>query len=306
MGAMQLRINKLSSAFGSAAFLLSCAVALNAVSFGQTPAQWVAEHNKYRRTITAFDGKPTSSPDLIWSDALAKDAQEWATKMSASAEFKHRPNSSNSASQDARGWGENLAWGSSATYNGLEGLTAWYNEKPFFLPVTSKCSAGNVCGHYTQVISQLSREVGCATASGPNGVYAVCNYTPHGNDASNGSYADLYPSQRAPAPGGAAFGNLKTEMGLDLSHSECLKTVADGLLAAGVPTTAGNPADLAPACGFTKVRSYDSGVMSAYTGTPDSAAATFINYNFQGKVLGTNGAVAFAVNPARAVLVTGE
>ena len=47
-------------------------------------------------------------------------------------------------------------------------------------------------------------------------------------------------------------------------------------------------------------------LMSAYAGTPDSAAATFINYNFQGKVLGTNGAVAFAVNPARAVLVTGE
>lgn len=137
-------------------------------------------------------------------------------------------------------------------------------------------------------------------------MYAVCNYNPHGNDVSNGAYADLYANQRAPVPGGVAFGNLKSEMNLDLRYNECLKTVADGLLAAVVPTTAGNPADLAPACGFTKVRSYDSGVMSAYTGTPGSAAATFINYNFQGKVLGTNGAVAFTVNPARAVLVTGE
>ena len=297
---------KPSNAFGSAAFLLSCVVALSAVSFGQTSTQWVAEHNKYRRVITAHDGKPTSSPDLIWSDALAKDAQEWATKMSANGEFKHRPNSSNSTSADARAWGENLAWGSSATYNGLEGLTAWYNEKPFFLPVTSKCSAGNVCGHYTQVISQLSRQVGCATASGPNGVYAVCNYTPHGNDTSGGNYADLYPNQRAPVPGGAAFGNLKSELNLNLIYSECLKSVADGLLAASVPTTAGTPVDLAPSCSFMKVRSYDTGVMSAYTGTPDSAAATFINYNFQGKILGTNGAVAFTVNPARAVLVTGE
>ena len=46
--------------------------------------------------------------------------------------------------------------------------------------------------------------------------------------------------------------------------------------------------------------------MSAYTGAPDSAAATFVNYNFQDKVLGANGAVAFSLNPARAVLVTGE
>lgn len=303
-----MKMNKItpSGAFGSAAYLLFCAIALSAVSFGQTSAQWLTQHNNYRRVITAFDGGPTSSPDFIWSDALANDAQEWATKMSASGEFKHRPNSSNSSSTDARAWGENLAWGSSATYNGLEGLTAWYNEKPFFLPVTSRCSAGNVCGHYTQVISQLSREVGCATASGPNGVYAVCNYTPHGNDTSNGGYADLYPNQRAPVPGGAAFGNLKNELNLDFSYSECLKTVADGLLAASVPTTAGNPADLAPACNFMKVRSYDTGVMSAYTGAPDSAAATFINYNFQNKVLGTNGAVAFSLNPARAVLVTGE
>lgn len=283
-----------------------CAVALSAVAFGQTSGEWVAAHNNYRRAITGYDGKPTASPDLVWSDALAKDAQDWANQMSTTGEFKHRPNSSTSSSAAARAWGENLAWGSSATYTGIEGLTAWYNEKPFFLPATSKCSAGNVCGHYTQVMSQLSREVGCATASGSNGVYVVCNYTPHGNDVSNGGYADLYPNQKAPAPGGAAFGNLKTELSLDLMYSECLKSVADGLLAAAVPATAGNPVDLAPGCNFTKVRSYDSGVMSAYTGVADSAAATFINYNFQGMVLGTNGAVAFSLKPARAVLVTGE
>ena len=303
---MNMNMNKLKpSAFGFVTFLLASTVAL-AVSFGQTPAQWVTEHNKYRQNLTGFDGKPTASPNLVWSDALAKDAQEWADKMSVSGEFKHRPNSSTSNSGDARAWGENLAWGSSATYGGLEGLTAWHNEKPFFLPVTSRCSANNVCGHFTQVISQLSREVGCATTSGPKGTYVVCNYTPHGNDTSNGGYEDLYPNQKAPVPGGASFGNLRTALKLDLIYNDCLKTVADGLLAAAVPTTAGTPVDLAPACNFTKVRSYDSGVMSAYTGSPDSAAATFIDYNFQDKVLGLNGAVAVNLNPARAVLVTGE
>lgn len=277
-----------------------------AVSLGQTPAQWVTEHNKYRQNLTGFDSKPTASPNLVWSDALAKDAQEWADKMSATGEFKHRPNSSNSDSADARAWGENLAWGSSATYGGLEGLTAWFNEKPFFLPATSRCSTGNVCGHFTQIVSQLSREVGCATASGGNGAYVVCNYTPHGNDTSGGGYADLYPNQKAPVPGGTSFGNLKTALKLDLIYNECLKAVADGLLTAVVPTTAGTQIDLAPACNFTRVRSYDSGVLSAYSGSPDSAAGVFINYLFQGTVLGLNGAVSVSLNPARAVLVTGE
>ena len=292
------------SAFGSVTFLLASTVTL-AVSFGQTPAQWVTEHNKYRQNLTGFDGRPTASPNLVWSDALARDAQEWADRMSATGQFRHRPNSSTN-SADARAWGENLAWGSSATYTGLEGLTAWYNERPFFLPDTSRCSPGNVCGHYTQVISQLSREVGCATASGPNGTYVVCNYTPHGNDTTSGGYADLYPNQKAPVPGGASFGNLRTALNVDLVYNDCLKTVADGLLAAAVPTTAGTQVDLAPACNFTKVRSYDSGVLSAYTGTPDRAAAAFISYIFQNGVMGVNGAVAVNLNPARAVLVTGE
>ena len=303
---VQLFDRNFGSFRGSARMILSTMFLASAVSFGQTPAEWVAEHNKYRRGLETHDGKPTSSPDLVWNETLAKDAQEWATRMASSGEFKHRPNSSTSTSPDARAWGENLAFGSSETYSGLDGLTDWHNEKPFFLRATSKCSAGNVCGHYTQVISQLSREVGCATATGKGGTYAVCNYNPHGNDVSNGSYADLYPGQKVPAPGGAAFANLKTDASLDIMFNECLKTAADALLAAAVPATAGTPVDLAATCGFAKVRSYDSGVLSGYTGTAEKAAGTFINYRFQGKVLGTSGGVAVGVNPPRAVLLTGE
>ncbi|MCX6603766.1 MAG: CAP domain-containing protein [Acidobacteria bacterium] len=290
----------------AAGLILPGVVLLSAISFGQTPAEWLNGHNKYRRTLVTHDGKPTSTPDLVWNETLAKDAQEWATKMAASGEFKHRPNSSTSKSSDARAWGENIAFGSSATYSGLEGLTAWYDEKPFFLPATSKCSPGNDCGHFTQVVSQLSREVGCATGTGANGTYAVCNYNPHGNDVSNGSYADLYPGQKAPAPGGALFASLKADASLDIMFNDCLKTAAEGLLAAAVPSTAGTPVDLPGACGFTKIRSYDSGVLSGYTGAEDKAAGTFINYRFQGKVLGTSGGVAVSVNPPRAVLLTGE
>ncbi len=56
------------------AVLLTGVLTLSTLAFGQTPAQWVDAHNKYRRTLVGFDKNPTSSPDLVWSDALARDA----------------------------------------------------------------------------------------------------------------------------------------------------------------------------------------------------------------------------------------
>lgn len=297
---------------GQLPFVLSAVMVFGALSFGQTPDQWVSAHNNYRRNLVGFDGNPTSSPDLIWSAALANDAQDWANRLAASAEgmLQHRPNSGNSASPDARSWGENLAWGTSATYTGLEGLTAWYNERPFFNPATSKCTAGNVCGHYTQVISQLSREVGCATAmrsTAPNaGLFVVCNYSPHGNTQQNGAYAELYRNQRPPVPGGAVFANLNTTMQLDLRFNQCLLDLATGLLAAPPPATAGTPTTLTPSCNFATVRSYDTGIGATGSFTPDSAGGQLINLYFNGQVLGVNGAVIVRLSPARAVLVTGE
>lgn len=292
--------------------LLGFAAAFGTFASGQTADQWVSAHNNYRRNLTGFDGKPTSSPDLVWSATLASDAQDWANKLAASPEgmLRHRPNSNESQSPDARAWGENLAWGSSPTYSGLDGLTDWYNEKPFFDTATSKCTAGNPCGHYTQVISQLSREVGCATAvrsTDPNaGVFIVCNYSPHGNTQQNGAYAELYKNQRPPVPGGAVFANLNTTMQLNLMFNQCLLDVATRLLAAPPAATAGTPVTISPTCNFTTVRAYDTGVGATGTFTPDSAGAQLINLYFNGQVMGVNGAVIVSLNPARAVLVTGE
>ena len=303
---MQSRAKKPGNVIGTIALLVSGMTIMSVLSFGQTPAQWVSSHNNYRRTLIGYDGKTTSSPDLTWSDGLAKDAQEWANQVAAAANLKHRPNSSRSTSPDARAWGENLAWGSSDSYDGIAAITAWYNEKPFFQPPTSTCTPNNVCGHFTQVISQLSREVGCATASGADmSVYVVCNYSPHGNTQENGAYAELYNNQRPPVPGGALFGNLKG-IGLDLKFDECLRMTAVGLLAAP-PANAGAPTDLAAACTYSKVRAYDSGIGAAgFTGTADNAGAALINLYFKDQVMGLNGGVVVSLNPLRVVLVTGE
>ena len=273
-------------------------------SFGQTPDEWVTAHNKYRRVLTGYDGKPTSTPDLIWSDALAKDAKEWADKVAASGNFVHRPNSSQSQSPDARPYGENLGAG----YSGIAMVDAFVvNERPFFHPLTSKCKGG-VCGHYTQVISQLSREVGCANATAANGtIYGVCNYTPHGNlQVDGGGYSELYPNQQPPVPGGPMFVNLNREAQLDLRFNECLRSTAAAILNTTAPQGA---TDIPAACTYTKLRAYDSGSDSGlmgYTGTADDAGGYLIGMFFKGKVLGVFGAVAVSTNPLRAVLVTGE
>lgn len=302
-----MNYRKIDHAGRTVAFLLGVMTASGTLSFGQTSAQWVSAHNAYRRGLVGFDGNPTASPDLMWSDSLAKDAQDWANKMAVSGRFEHRPNSGSSNSADARPWGENLAWGSSPTFDGIAGLTSWFNEKPFFLPATSKCSAGNVCGHYTQVVSQLSREVGCATAMGADqSVYVVCNYSPHGNLQQNGAYSELYLNQRPPVPGGAVFANLNTTMQLNLMFNQCLLDTANGLLAAPPPATAGQPSTLPASC-FTTMRSYDTGIGAAGNfPSADAAGAALINLYFNGQVLGVNGAIAVSLNPLRAVLVTGE
>jgi pathogenesis-related protein 1 len=288
------------------ASLLIVVLASCSLAFGQTPSQWIDAHNKYRHSLLGFDGNPTSSPDLIWSDALAKDAQDWANKNAAAGKSTHRPNSGSSTHADARPWGENLAWGSSSTFDGLAGLMAWYDEKPFFVPASSTCTANNVCGHFTQVVSQLSKEVGCATASGADlSVYVVCSYSPHGNTQQDGAYSELYKNQRPPVPGGAVFGNLKG-IGLDLRFNDCLQMQATAMLAAP-PAKPGVPSDLVPSCGFSKVRAYDTGLgASGFTGTADRAGAALTNLIFPGQVLGLNGGIAAGVTPLRSVLITGE
>jgi pathogenesis-related protein 1 len=168
--------------------MVSILVVLCTTSFGQTPNEWLNAHNKYRRTLVGHDGKPTSSPDLVWSARLARGAQVWANKLAASGRLQHSPNSD---------FGENLGAG----YGGTTAVDAWAGrEKALFNPLTGSCHPTSaVCGHYTQVISQLSKEVGCANASSADGmVFTVCNYFPHGNLQENGRYAELYPNQRPP------------------------------------------------------------------------------------------------------------
>jgi pathogenesis-related protein 1 len=68
----------------------------------------------------------------------------------------------------------------------------WVNEKKDYhgQPLCAPSSPGDpVIGHYTQMVWNTTKEVGCGFASGPGGVFAnsggtgilVCQYNPPGN-----------------------------------------------------------------------------------------------------------------------------
>ena len=138
-----------------------------AVSAQNKLLEFVDLHNQARSSL--------GLPDLIWSDELAAQAQQWANAMA----FKDE------ASHSGSGQGENIWFGenNSATIEDMFGL--WLNEKQFFiesLPVPDNCSeTWDKCGHYSQIVWSQTTLIGCAAAASQTNDYVICRYDPPGN-----------------------------------------------------------------------------------------------------------------------------
>ena len=128
------------------------------------------------------------APALTWSNSLATEAQSWAEHLAALNQGKPLDTIRQSdLVHSTTTLGENLAqaaaWGtgpvSPPTTESL--IQSWINEKSY------------MGGHYTQMIAQNTKEVGCGIASGKGSVtggsmtgesvYLVCRYNPQGNTA---------------------------------------------------------------------------------------------------------------------------
>ena len=126
-----------------------------------------------------------------WSDKMVRYAQEWANHQATTKNCKmqHRPHHEGKFKQV---YGENLFWASPKRWSDgkverqritiLEVIKAWTDEVVDYDYQHNSCTAGEQCGHYTQIVWRETRAVGCAIALCPDQSQLwVCNYDPPGN-----------------------------------------------------------------------------------------------------------------------------
>ena len=126
----------------------------------------IAAHNAVRATVGV--------PDLVWDDALAEIAAEWAAGLATNGCVMEHDYSSP--------YGENIYWSSfESTVDQV--VTAWASEVAFYDYDANSCDAGEQCGHYTQLVWNTTERVGCAKVTCPSdgGEIWMCDYDPAGN-----------------------------------------------------------------------------------------------------------------------------
>ena len=126
------------------------------------PDQMVAAHNAVRARLHL--------PPLVWSEKLAKAAQEWANTLVKEGAFHHPAKSP---------WGQNLYEVTGGEFLPEQIVSGWASEASKYDYHANQCRG--MCGHYTQLVWRDTREVGCAVARGGNREVWVCDYSPRGN-----------------------------------------------------------------------------------------------------------------------------
>ncbi|MEP1034741.1 CAP domain-containing protein [Ekhidna sp.] len=123
-------------------------------------------HNYWRADVGVLE-------KLEWSDEMAELAADWAKQLKANdCGWEHRPNNK---------FGENLFKGTTGAFDAKYVVDAWASEKEDYNYNRNKCKPGKMCGHYTQIVWQTTKKVGCAKISCGGMDIWVCNYDPPGN-----------------------------------------------------------------------------------------------------------------------------
>jgi len=128
---------------------------------------------------------------LKWSPALAATAAAWAARCvddeSPFGIIDHNPDRRTGHPYYV---GENI-YASTGSASPTVAVSKWAAEAAHYDYATNTCAAGQVCGHYTQVVWAGTREVGCARHDCPGLAYPsaiVCDYGPGGNVAGSKPY----------------------------------------------------------------------------------------------------------------------
>ena len=134
-------------------------------------ARALAAHNRERARM--------SEAPLVWDEALAQGALDWAQELARSGKFEH------ASAERRKKAGENLFMGTAGAYPIETMIEQFISERDDFLPGTSPAVTrdGNWrnVAHYTQIVWRGTQKVGCAMARGPRDDFLVCRYWPAGN-----------------------------------------------------------------------------------------------------------------------------
>lgn len=132
----------------------------------------LTQHNLFRAEV--------GSAPLVWDNAIAQGAQQWADAKQADGKFEHSTNGSRP------GLGENLAGGGvkDATIRLAtgRGVTPPEDERAVYHANPAPINSTNF-SHYTQIVWDKTTKVGCGFApAGKLGFgMVVCRYGPGGN-----------------------------------------------------------------------------------------------------------------------------
>ncbi|KAK3227710.1 hypothetical protein Dsin_007572 [Dipteronia sinensis] len=111
-------------------------------------------------------------PPLKWDAKLARTARRWGDERRNDCEMRH----------SSSPYGENLFWGGQDHWTPTEVVESWAKEQDYYNVLSNGCDAGQMCGHYTQIVWRSTAKIGCARQKcAGGGVLVICNYDPPGN-----------------------------------------------------------------------------------------------------------------------------
>lgn len=162
----------------------------------QTRATLLQAHNELRDDAASGylnnQKRATKLPALQWDDDLEKSAQLYANKCnwqhSKPSGFKALPYN----------YGENMYITSAFGVHDDPTLavTSWGNEHEWYNHISHQCDDNKQCAHYTQMVSENTKRVGCGIAECVNvdgigwggGTFIVCQYYPPGRQITQDPY----------------------------------------------------------------------------------------------------------------------
>ncbi|EEC79801.1 hypothetical protein OsI_21236 [Oryza sativa Indica Group] len=110
---------------------------------------------------------------LKWSNKLARYARRWSAARRFDCVMMHSPESP---------YGENVFWGTGWGWRATDAVKSWAGESSVYDWRGQSCNPGQMCGHFTQIVWNDTKLVGCGRSECvAGGVFITCSYDPPGN-----------------------------------------------------------------------------------------------------------------------------